>query len=116
MGLAPWPDGLSLNGLLWHLHLGWLPWWVGIAAAGTFLIYAASRRDHTWGNAISLGATMTLVTFVTAKWAFFNYYFIVAMGFILALTWLGTSANSVLQPTSGTAHKTSPAVASTALP
>ena len=89
LSLGPRPDGLSLNGLLWHLHLGWLPWWAGITASGAFVIFAAIRGRHTWGDALALGSTLTLVALVTAKWAVFNYYFIVAVGFVLALTWLG---------------------------
>ncbi len=109
LSLGPRPDGLSLNGLFWHLHLGWLPWWVGIAASGTFLIFAAIRKRPTWGDAMALGATLSLVAFVTAKWAFFNYYFIVAMGFLLALTWLGATPDGVVEHPMAAASEASPA-------
>lgn len=110
--LGPRPDSLSLNGLLWHLHLGWLPWWVGISASGGFLIAAAVLGRRDWGSAMSLGATLTLIAFVTAKWAFFNYYFIVAVGFLLALAWLDPSPRSSVEVSAVKASLESPTLAS----
>lgn len=94
--LAPRPDGLGLNGLLWHLHQGWLPWWLGIGVSATFLIGAAVLAKQTWESALTLGSTLTLIAFVTAKWAFFNYYFIVVVGFVLALAVMRTPSQEPL--------------------
>ncbi len=83
--LGPRHNALSINGLLWHTGQPLLPWWAGVAMSGACLLafFAWGRRE--WSSALVLGATLTLVAFLTAKWAFFDYYFIVVYGFTLGL-------------------------------
>lgn len=78
-------DALSVNGLLAHLELAYLPWWVGfvIGAVGVLVVGRASVRS--WDSGMLLASAFTLVLFLVAKWAFFNYYFIVAFGLVLSL-------------------------------
>ncbi len=83
--LAPRPDALSVNALLWHLGRPLLPWWTGITISALCMIAFFLWGTRTWSSALMLGAALTLVAFLTAKWAFFDYYFIVAYGFVFAL-------------------------------
>ena len=87
--LGPRVDGLGLNGLLWHAHWGWLPWWVGIGSALTFVVVANFVAPRSWATALALGATLALVAFLTAKWAFFNYYYIASLGLVLSVALTG---------------------------
>ena len=83
--LAPRTDALSINGLLAHLGRPLLPGWAGVSMSavclGAFGLWGAKK----WDAALLMGAVLTLLAFVTAKWAFFDYYFIVAVGIVLAL-------------------------------
>lgn len=87
-------DALSLNALLWHLGKPFLPGWLGIAASGVTLAAMAVWGRRDWATALLLGATLTLIVFLTAKWAFFNYYFIVAYGLLLSLALAGPATNA----------------------
>lgn len=86
LSLATRVDAISVNAMLWHLGRAFLPWWAGVGVtAGGLVVFAISgKRD--WSSALLLGATVTLVAFLTAKWAFFDYYFIVAYGLVLSLS------------------------------
>ncbi len=84
--LAPRPDALSINGLLAHLGQPLLPGWAGVSVSALCLIAFALRGTREWDAALMMGSTLSLLAFLTAKWAFFDYYFIVAMGIVLALT------------------------------
>lgn len=78
-------NALSINALLWHLHMPFLPGWLGISVSALALVafWLSGRRD--WTTAFLLGGTLCLIIFLTAKWAFFDYYFIVAYGLALSL-------------------------------
>lgn len=78
-------DALSVNGLLAHLDLAYLPWWVGFVVGAVGILFVRRARVRYWDSGMLLASTMTLVLFVMAKWAFFNYYFIVAFGLVLSL-------------------------------
>lgn len=78
-------DALSINALLVHLGRGFLPAWAGFAVSALCLIAFWRWPWRDWASAFLLGATLTLVAFLTAKWAFFDYYFIVVYGFALGL-------------------------------
>ena len=83
--LAPRTDALSINGLLAHLGRPLLPGWAGISVSAVCLAAFALWGTRKWDAALLMGAVLTLLAFVTAKWAFFDYYFIVAVGIVLAL-------------------------------
>ena len=83
--LAPRTDALSINGLLAHLGRPLLPGWVGVSVSAVCLGAFAIWGTREWDGALLMGAVLTLLAFVTAKWAFFDYYFIVAVGIVLAL-------------------------------
>jgi hypothetical protein len=89
--LAPRSDALSINGLLAHLGRPLLPGWVGISVSAVCLGAFALWGTREWDAALLMGAVLTLLAFVTAKWAFFDYYFIVAVGLVLALAFADPS-------------------------
>jgi len=78
-------DALSINGLLAHLGLPLMPGWAGIVFSFLVLVLMSRWRERSWDAALMLGSILTLVVFLTAKWAFFNYYFIVACGLVFSL-------------------------------
>lgn len=78
-------DGLSINGLLYHLHQPLLAGWVGVAMTAAFLILAALLGRREWESAMKLGAGLLLIAFLTAKWAFFDYYFLVTYALVLGM-------------------------------
>lgn len=92
VGLGLRPDALSLNGLLLHLGAAALPGAFGVVLVIVVLVALATRGQRDWGSALGLGAGVTLVAFFLAKWAFFDYYFIVVVGLILALSVGGGTA------------------------
>jgi len=78
-------DALSINGLLAHLSWPLMPRWAGIVLPLLVLVLMSRWRERSWDSALMLGSILTLVVFLTAKWAFFNYYFIVACGLLFSL-------------------------------
>jgi hypothetical protein len=100
--LAPRPDALSINGLLAHLGRPLLPGWAGASLSAACLAAFALWGTREWDSALLMGAVLTLLAFVTAKWAFFDYYFIVAVGLVLALVLAGSELRgSSLRPEVG---------------
>ena len=102
--LAPRPDALAINGLLAHLGRPLLPGWAGVSVSGLGLVAFALWGTRAWDSGLMMGATLTELAFLTAKWAFFDYYFIVAMGMVLALSFAG----SPLEDGDGRAATSSP--------
>ncbi len=100
--LAPRPDALSINGLLAHLGRPLLPGWAGVSLSAVCLAAFALWGAKDWDAALLMGAVLTLLAFVTAKWAFFDYYFIVAVGIVLALVFASPERRSAaLRPEVG---------------
>ena len=79
-------DALTVNSFLVYLHRPFLPTWAGILVPGLALLVAAAFTPRRWDSALLLGAVLLAVTFLMAKWAFFDYYFIVVYTIILALS------------------------------
>ena len=79
-------DALTVNSFLAYLHRPFLPTWAGILVPGLALLVAAAFTPRRWDSALLLGAVLLAVAFLMAKWAFFDYYFIVVYAIILALS------------------------------
>ena len=79
-------DALTVNSFLVYLHRPFLPTWAGILVPGLALLVTAAFTPRRWDSALLLGAVLLAVTFLMAKWAFFDYYFIVVYTIILALS------------------------------
>jgi hypothetical protein len=83
--LPPRADGLDLDSA-WVRETGaWLPIWVWPLVSAVVLALMALTRPRTWANAFYRGTTFVIVALLFAKWAFFNYYFLVAVGVIAAI-------------------------------
>ncbi|MGA8207147.1 MAG: hypothetical protein WB867_03870 [Candidatus Dormiibacterota bacterium] len=83
--LPPRADGLDLDSV-WLSETGaWLPIWVWPAGSLLVLVLLAVTRPRNWSNAFYRGAAFLVVALLLAKWAFFNYYFLVTMGVIAAI-------------------------------
>jgi hypothetical protein len=83
--LPPRPDGLDLDSAWVRLTGSWLPGWIWPAVVGISLVLVARAHPHSWTKAFYLGSAFLVIAFLFAKWAFFNYYFLVAMGVILGV-------------------------------
>jgi hypothetical protein len=88
--LLPRVDGLDLDAAWVRLTHGWLPTllWPVLTLAALALFVRV--RERTRSTALLVGAGWLGVSLLFAKWAFFNYYFLVATGVVLGLalqTW-----------------------------
>lgn len=79
-------DALTVNAFLAYLHRPFLPTWAGILVPALVLLFAAAFTPRRWDSALLLGAVLLTVVFLMAKWAFFDYYYIVVYAVILALS------------------------------
>ncbi len=94
---SPRADGLDLESLWWRItgH-----WWSGLVfPVGSFLalLFIYSRSQRNWESIMYASALWLSVTFLLSKWAFINYYFLAAMGLILAIALVPT-ARAASQP------------------
>lgn len=88
--LPPRVAGLDLGAAWVRLTHGWPPTWVWPVLTLAALALLVRARERTWSTALFLGAGWLGVSLLFAKWAFFNYYFLVAAGALLGLalhTW-----------------------------
>jgi hypothetical protein len=83
--LPPRVDGLDLDAAWLRLTDTWLPFWLWPAVAGVTLALLSRARPRSWAAALYLGSNILVVAFLYAKWAFFNYYLLVAVGIIIAI-------------------------------
>jgi hypothetical protein len=83
--LPPRADGLDLDSA-WVVETGaWLPIWVWPAVSVVVLLLLAKTRPRNWSNALYRGTTFVIIALLLAKWAFFNYYFLVSVVVIAAI-------------------------------
>ena len=91
----------------------WLPFLVWPLVSGVALLLMARTLPQSWSNAFYRGATFLVIAFLYAKWAFFNYYFLVVIGVIAGIAlddyWRMAPAVAPSRQRSGLAHP--PAVA-----
>ena len=111
--LPPRPDGLDLDSAWVRLTDTWLPFLVWPLVSGVALLLMARTLPQSWSNAFYRGATFLVIAFLYAKWAFFNYYFLVVIGVIAGIAlddyWRMAPAVAPSRQRSGLAHP--PAVA-----
>jgi hypothetical protein len=83
--LPPRADGLDLDSA-WVRETGtWLPIWVWPVVSVVVMVLLARTRPRNWSNAFYRGTTFVIIALLLAKWAFFNYYFLVSVGVIAAI-------------------------------
>lgn len=88
--LPPRAIGLDLDAAWVRLTHAWLPGWLWPLLTLGLLVLLVRVRERTWSTALFLGAGWLGASLLFAKWAFFDYYFLVATGVLLGLalqTW-----------------------------
>jgi len=85
MRLPPRPSGLDLDSLWAQLTQSWPPGWIWPSVTLGMLLLVAGARAKRLSRAFYLGAAWLGVSFLFAKWAYFNYYFLVTLGLIVGV-------------------------------
>lgn len=85
LDVLPRLDSLTLNSLLNSLHLPILPFAVSACVIAVATILVLRRRPTSYGDLLAGTAILATVSFLVAKWAFFNYYYIPAVLLMLAI-------------------------------
>ena len=83
--LPPRVNGLDLDAAWLRITRGWLSFWVWPVVTLAALALLVRVRERTWSTALFVGAGWLGLSLLFAKWAFFNYYFLVATGVVLGL-------------------------------
>jgi len=110
VSLPPRLDGLDLDSVARFLTGSWLPFWVWPSASLGALVLVIRSRERSWARAFYLGSALLLVAFVFAKWAFFNYYFLVAVALVLAMALAGGVTEETESHGEGRGGRVDPAV------
>ncbi len=83
---VPWRrDALGVNAIWGHLAGAPLPWFVVAGVPALLLGIFLSRGRQSWPDDVMSASLLLLGALLVAKFAFFNYYFIVAFGIFAAL-------------------------------
>ena len=82
--LPPRADGLTvISWIYWRFGIA-LPAVAGTAAAGVAAIVLLGRRPTDATDLLARAAALSIIAFLFAKWAFFNYYYVSAVLLALA--------------------------------
>jgi hypothetical protein len=100
LAVLPRLDSLTFNSYLNAFNLPILPFAVSaliVAAAGVLVL---RRRPNTYGELLTGTAVLATVSFLVAKWAYFNYYYIPAVLIMLAIAGnsLAVDTPEMIQP------------------
>jgi hypothetical protein len=83
--LPPRVTGLDLDSGWVRLTHTWFPGWVWPLLTLAALGWLIRTQERTWSMALFLGAGWLGVSLLFAKWAYFDYYFVVVIGVLLGL-------------------------------
>jgi hypothetical protein len=78
-------DALTVNAFLDSFNLPILPFAVSALVIVATMALVLRRRPDTYGELLTGTAILDTVSFLVAKWAFFNYYYIPAVLLMLAI-------------------------------
>lgn len=78
-------DALTIDSYLNSLRVPILPFAVSAGIVGTAALMVLRRRPADYGELLTGTAILATVSFLTAKWAYFNYYYIPAVLLMLAI-------------------------------
>ncbi len=85
LAVLPRVDTLTFNAYLASLKLPLLPVAVSAAVVALTAVLVLRRRPATYGDLLTGTAVLAVVSFLVAKWAHFNYYYIPAVLLMLAV-------------------------------
>jgi hypothetical protein len=78
-------DSLTVNSFLNSVHLSILPASVSALVIAATTVLVLRRRPASYGELLTGTAILATVSFLVAKWAYFNYYYIPAVLLMLAI-------------------------------
>jgi hypothetical protein len=78
-------DSLTVNSFLYSVHLSLLPSSVSALVIAATTVLVLRRRPSSYGELLTGTAILATVSFLVAKWAYFNYYYIPAVLLMLAI-------------------------------
>jgi hypothetical protein len=78
-------DALTINSVLNGFQVPILPFGVSALCIAVTAVLVLRRRPNTYGELLTGTAILATVSFLVAKWAFFNYYYIPAVLLMLAI-------------------------------
>jgi hypothetical protein len=85
LAVLPRLDSLTINSYLNALSLPILPFVVSAVIIGTATVVVLRHRPNNYGELLTGTAVLATVSFLVAKWAYFNYYYIPAVLLMLAI-------------------------------
>jgi Glycosyltransferase family 87 len=89
----PRPDALTVNAFLAEYNLPVLPFAASAVVVAAATVLVLWRRPKTYGDLLTGTAILASVSFLVAKWAFFNYYYIPAVLLMLAIAGNGLAVD-----------------------
>ena len=85
-------DGLTLTAYVWSVFQVTLPGWLpAIIVLLVLALFVRRGQPSHYGELAVQAALMVLATFVAAKWAFFNYYYIATVMLMAAAAGTGVA-------------------------
>jgi hypothetical protein len=85
LDVLPRLESLTLNSYFNSFHLPILPFVASAFVIAVATILVLRRRPANYGDLLAGTAILATVSFLVAKWAFFNYYYIPAVLLLLAI-------------------------------
>lgn len=85
LAVLPRLDSLTINSYLNALGLPILPFAVSAVVIAATTVLVLRRRPTNYGELLTGTAVLATASFVVAKWAYFNYYYIGAVLLMLAI-------------------------------
>jgi hypothetical protein len=100
--VLPRLDSLTVNSYLNALGIPILPFAVSAVIIAVTVVAVLRRRPETYGDLLAGTAILATVSFLVAKWAYFNYYYIPAVLLMLAIAGdrLALDAPELIRPPS----------------
>ena len=83
--VLPRLDSLTINSYLNGLSLPILPFAVSALVIAAATVLVLRRRPNSYGELLTATAILATVSFLVAKWAYLNYYYIPAVLLMLAI-------------------------------
>jgi hypothetical protein len=85
LDVLPRLDALTINSYLNSYRLPILPFAVSALVIGAATVMVLRHRPNTYGDLLTATAILATVSFMVAKWAYLNYYYIPAVLLMLAI-------------------------------
>lgn len=85
LSALPRLDSLTINSYLHLYNLPLLPAALSLLVVGVTTVLVLRHRPSTYGQLLTGTAVLVTMSFLVAKWAYFNYYYIAAVLLMLAV-------------------------------